>query len=119
MKLVPALVMIETTDLIFAVDSIPAIFAVTTDPFIVFTSNVFAVLGLRSLYFALAGMIERFRFLTSSLIFLLAFIGVKMMLVRWVDIPTAPSLAIIAGILGVGIVASLIADKRGSKDQKP
>jgi tellurite resistance protein TerC len=90
----------------FAVDSIPAIFAITTDPFLVFTSNIFALLGLRSLYFVLAGLMERFRYLRASLVFLLTFVGVKLLLVHHYPIPNLVSLAIIAGILAVGIVAS-------------
>ena len=107
-----ALIVVETSDVFFAVDSIPAIFAVTSDPFIVFTSNVFAILGLRSLYFAVAGMMERFRFLKMSLVFLLAFVGVKMLLAHHHPIPTVTSLAIIVGILAVGIVASVFASHR-------
>jgi tellurite resistance protein TerC len=104
-----ALLVVESSDVVFAVDSIPAIFAITRDPFIVFTSNVFAILGLRSLYFAVAGMIARFRFLKMSLVFLLAFIGVKMLLAHHHPIPTAVSLAVIVGILSVGIIASVFA----------
>lgn len=106
-----ALVLVETSDVMFAVDSIPAIFAITRDPFIVFTSNVFAILGLRSLYFVLAGLMEKFRYIKVSLVFLLAFIGVKMMLVHHYPIPNLVSLAIISGILAVGIIASLVVAK--------
>ncbi len=102
-----ALVLVETSDVVFAIDSIPAIFAITRDPFIIFTSNVFAILGLRSLYFVLAGLMEKFRFLRMSLVFLLAFIGVKMILSHHYQIPTLVSLAIILGILSVGIMASM------------
>lgn len=101
-----ALILVETSDVMFAIDSIPAIFAITRDPFIVFTSNVFAILGLRSLYFVLAGLMEKFRYLKTSLVFLLAFVGVKMMLVHHYPIPNMVSLAIIGGILLVGIIAS-------------
>lgn len=104
-----ALILVETSDVMFAIDSIPAIFAVTKDPFIVYTSNVFAICGLRSLYFALAGLMDKFRYLKSSLVFLLAYIGVKMMLTHVFHIPHEVSLAIIGGILAVGIIASLIA----------
>jgi len=104
-----ALIVVESSDVVFAVDSIPAIFAITRDPFIVFTSNVFAILGLRSLYFAVAGLIARFRYLKMSLVFLLAFIGVKMLLAHHHPIPTAVSLAVIVGILSVGILASVFA----------
>jgi tellurite resistance protein TerC len=107
-----ALIIIETTDVMFAVDSIPAIFAVTTDAFIVFTSNVFAILGLRSLYFVLASMIDKFRYLQMSLVFVLAFVGVKMLLVHHFKFPVYVSLTVIIGILAVGIIASLIANKR-------
>ena len=106
-----ALVMVEMSDITFAIDSIPAIFAITRDPFIVFTSNIFAVLGLRSLYFVLAGLMEKFRYLKTSLAFLLAFIGVKMLLVHHYPIPSAVSLAVIGGILGVGVLASIIAGR--------
>jgi tellurite resistance protein TerC len=107
-----ALLVVESSDVVFAVDSIPAIFAITRDSFIVFTSNVFAILGLRSLYFAVAGMMNRFRFLKMSLVFLLAFVGVKMLLTHHHPIPTVISLAIIVGILTVGIVASVAASHR-------
>lgn len=106
------LLMVESTDLLFALDSIPAIFGFTTDPFIIFTSNIFAILGLRSLYFALAAMIESFHYLKSSLVFLLAFVGVKMLVSHVFHIPTSISLAIIAGILAVGVIASLIRSAR-------
>lgn len=103
-----ALVMVEFTDLIFAVDSIPAIFAITADPFIVFTSNVFAILGLRSLYFCLAAAIDRFRYLKPALIAILFFVGVKMMLVHTTyKIDNTVSLAVVVGILAAGVVASL------------
>lgn len=103
-----ALVLVEASDIAFAIDSIPAIFAITRDPFIVFTSNVFAILGLRSLYFFLAGLMEKFKYLKVSLVFLLAYIGVKMMLVHHYPIPNDVSLAVIGGILSVGILASLM-----------
>lgn len=102
-----ALVVVESSDLLFAVDSIPACFAVTTDPFLVFTSNAFAVLGLRSLYFALAGMMDRFCHLEKSLVVVLAFVGVKMLLAHAWPIPSAVSLAVIVGALAVGIGTSL------------
>jgi len=107
-----ALILVETSDIMFAIDSIPAILAVTRDPFLVFTSNVFAILGLRSLYFALAGMMARFRYLKMSLVFLLAYIGVKMLLAHHYPIPNLVSLAIIGGILAVGVVASIIGGER-------
>ena len=114
------LVLIESTDLLFAIDSIPACFAVTSDPFLVFTSNIFAILGLRSLYFALAAIMETFRYLKQSLVFLLAFVGVKMMLVHTeAAIPTWVSLSFIAGILGVGVGASIIAMRRENHNPAP
>jgi tellurite resistance protein TerC len=103
------LLVVEGSDVLFAVDSIPAIFAITLDPFLVFTSNVFAILGLRSLYFALAGAMSRFRFLKVSLVFVLAFVGLKMILSHHYEIPTGVSLFLIAGILAVGALASLAA----------
>lgn len=106
------LLVVESSDVLFAVDSIPAIFAITTDPFLVFTSNIFAILGLRSLYFALAGLVEKFKYLKTSLVFLLGFIGVKMLLTHQFHISTAISLAIVAGILGVGIAMSVLAARR-------
>lgn len=105
------LVVIENTDVIFAVDSIPAIFAVTTDPFIVFTSNVFAILGLRSLYFALAAMMNKFKYLKISLVFILAYVGVKMLLSNFYHIPTLISLGIIIAAISIGITVSLITAK--------
>ncbi|MDH4126437.1 MAG: TerC/Alx family metal homeostasis membrane protein [Gammaproteobacteria bacterium] len=106
-----ALVLVETSDVTFAIDSIPAIFAITRDPFIVFTSNIFAILGLRSLYFVLAGLMDKFRYLKVSLVFLLAFIGVKMLLAHHYPIPNVVSLAVIGGILSVGILASMLAGR--------
>lgn len=101
------LLVVESTDLVFAVDSIPAIFAVTNDPFIIYTSNVFAILGLRSLYFILAGMIEQFHYLKLGLSVVLAFVGTKMVLVDIYKIPIGLSLVVIAGILTIAVVASL------------
>jgi TerC family integral membrane protein len=112
-----ALVLVETTDLIFAVDSIPAIFAITTDPFIVFTSNVFAILGLRSLYFALAGAIAKFRYLKVSLAAILGLVGLKMLAAEPLKNVIGPSfnfylLGIVAVILGIGVLASAIVTRR-------
>jgi tellurite resistance protein TerC len=107
-----ALVMVELTDVVFAVDSIPAILAVTRDPFLVFTSNAFAILGLRSLYFAVAGLMSMFRYLRYSLVLILAFVGMKMLLVGSYHLPNLLSLAIILATLGVGILASIWATKR-------
>ncbi|MEX2170698.1 MAG: TerC family protein [Pirellulales bacterium] len=111
-RLFLALVLVETSDVIFAIDSIPAVFAVTKDPFIVFTSNIFAILGLRALYFAVAGMLVRFRYLRTALVVLLAFVGTKMLLGHYIHISNVISLAIILTILMVGVVAS-IASNRG------
>ena len=109
------LVMIELTDLVFALDSIPAIFAITEEPFIVFTSNIFAILGLRSLYFLLAGIIHRFVYLRYGLAFILTFVGVKMLLEYFhVQIPILLSLGIIISALAVSVVASLLSPR--SKD---
>jgi tellurite resistance protein TerC len=106
------LIVVETTDLLFAVDSIPAVLAVTREPFIVFTSNVFAIMGLRSLYFALAGMIEAFHFLHYGLSVILIFIGLKMLGSHYVQIPTAIALAAVAGTLLISIVLSLLFPKK-------
>jgi tellurite resistance protein TerC len=114
------LLLVETTDLIFAVDSIPAIFAVTQDAFIVFTSNVFAILGLRSLYFLLAGAMGRFRYLKAGLSLVLVFVGAKMLLdphdhpAQWIQvkIPTTTSLLVVALILTIAIGLSLAATRR-------
>jgi tellurite resistance protein TerC len=103
-----ALIMVELSDLIFAVDSIPAILAVTRDTFLVYTSNVFAILGLRSLYFALAGIVELFRFLHVGLSAILVFVGSKMMLVDIYKIPVGWSLAVVASILAISIIASIV-----------
>ncbi|HEU4601158.1 MAG TPA: TerC family protein [Steroidobacteraceae bacterium] len=106
------LLLVDLADVVFAVDSIPAIFAVTQDPFIVFTSNAFAILGLRSLYFAIAGLMMMFKYLKLSLIFVLAFVGVKMMLHLHYEIPHLISLAVIVGFLVIGVVASLWVTKK-------
>jgi tellurite resistance protein TerC len=106
------LLIVESMDVLFAVDSIPAIFAITRDPFLVFTSNIFAILGLRSLYFALAGLMERFRYLKMGLVFILAYIGVKMLLSHHHTIPTAVSLAVVGGILTVSALASVLWARR-------
>ncbi len=112
-----ALVLIETTDLIFAVDSIPAVFAITADPFLVFTSNIFAILGLRSLYFALAGMVKEFRYLKGALSLILVMVGGKMLAHTWLKAILGSHfnlylLGMIALILAVGVVASIVADRR-------
>lgn len=113
--LLAVLVVIETSDIMFAIDSIPAIFAITTDPFIVFSSNAFAILGLRSLYFLLAGMLPRFAYLKVGLAALLVFAGGKILLSGVWKMPVALSIAIIVGILGISIAASLWAT-RGTAD---
>jgi tellurite resistance protein TerC len=110
------LVAVETTDLVFAVDSIPAVFAVTQDPFIVYTSNIFAILGLRAMYFLLAGVIERFVYLKVGLAVVLAFVGTKMLIADLYKIPIAVSLAAIAGILGASVALSLL---RGGREPSP
>jgi tellurite resistance protein TerC len=114
-----ALIMVETTDLIFAVDSIPAIFAITADPFLVFTSNVFAILGLRSLYFALAGAIDAFRYLKVSLALVLAVVGFKMLAHSWLKSLLGPNfnlylLLVVLGILALGVLASWLLNPRAS-----
>jgi tellurite resistance protein TerC len=106
------LLLVDFADVVFAVDSIPAIFAVTQEPFIVFTSNAFAILGLRSLYFAIAGLMMMFKYIKLSLIFILAFVGVKMMLHHHMEIPHAISLGVIVAFLAIGIIASLWVTRR-------
>ncbi|MDP1806515.1 MAG: hypothetical protein Q8K72_15170, partial [Acidimicrobiales bacterium] len=109
------LILIEATDVIFAVDSVPAILAVSREPFIVFASNAFAIMGLRALYFLLAGMAGKFRYLNIGLGFILGFVGVKMMVVEWYHPPQWLSLGVIALALTVAIVASLRADRKASE----
>jgi TerC family integral membrane protein len=106
------LMLIETSDVIFAVDSIPAIFAITTDPFIVFTSNIFAILGLRSLYFLLADLNGRFHLLKYGLALVLVFVGVKMLIVDFYKVPIALALGIVAVILATSVAASLAATRK-------
>src|SRR5437868_6673360 len=106
--LLVALITVEVTDVVFAVDSIPAIFAVTSDPFIVFTSNIFAILGMRSLYFLLAGVVTKFRYLTVGLSLVLVFVGAKMVLADVYELPVVASLAVIAAILAAAVIASLL-----------
>lgn len=102
------LLVVEITDITLAIDSIPAIFGITQDPFIVYTSNVFAILGLRAMYFLLAGVLTRLRFLTVGLSFVLSFIGLKMMAHDWIDIPEHISLIVVGGILLLALGASLV-----------
>ncbi len=106
------LVVVETTDVIFAVDSIPAIFAITLDPFIVYTSNVFAILGLRALFFLLAGVMEMFRYLKVGLSFVLCFVGAKMLIADFYKIPIGLSLAVVGGILVLSILASVLKQRQ-------
>jgi tellurite resistance protein TerC len=106
--LLAVLVVVEATDVVFAVDSIPAIFAVTRDPFIVYTSNIFAILGLRALYFLLAGVMDKFHYLKVGLAIVLCFVGAKMLLVDVYKIPIVASLAVVASLLAGSVVASLL-----------
>ena len=108
------LLLVETTDVVFAADSIPAIFAVTTDVFIVYTSNIFAILGLRALYFVLAGAILRFRYLRPGLAFVLVFVGVKMLIASVYKIPILLSLGVITAILVISIGASLLSEPKAN-----
>ena len=108
------LALIEASDVVFAVDSIPAIFAVTTDPFIVFTSNIFAIMGLRALYFLLADMADRFHLLKYGLAIVLVFIGIKMLVAPWFHMPIQWSLAIVASIISVSVIASLHLTKKAA-----
>ena len=107
-------VLVEVTDLIFAVDSIPAIFAVTTDPFVIFTSNIFAILGLRAMYFVLADMAERFHLLNHGLALIVMFVGVKMLIMDLYKIPIPWMLGTVFTILAVSIAASLLRRARSS-----
>ena len=113
--LLPVLLVVEVTDLIFAVDSIPAIFAVTTDAFLVYTSNIFAILGLRSMYFLLSGIVHRFVYLQYGLSVILVFVGLKMIAADFVHVPTPVSLGVIVLALGVSIAASLLRNPRTAK----
>ena len=109
------LILVELTDLVFAIDSIPAIFGVTTDPFIVFTSNIFAVLGLRSLYFLLAAVVDRFHLLKYGLALILSFVGFKMLTERFIEIDIVLSLSIILGVLALSIAASLVWPRQATR----
>jgi len=106
------LVLVEFSDVIFAMDSIPAIFAITSDPFIVFTSNIFAILGLRALYFLLADMADRFHLLKYGLAMVLMFVGTKMLIVEWLKIPVAVSLGVVIAVLSTSVLLSLIASRK-------
>ena len=118
-SLLPVIVAVEVTDLLFAVDSIPAVLAISHDPFVVYTSNIAAVLGLRSLYFALAALLDRFRYLHYGLGAMLAFVALKMLAARWLDIPITISLAVMGAILSVCAVASWLAAGKDAALQKP
>ena len=113
------LLLVESTDVLFAVDSVPAVLAVSKEQFIVFTSNAFAIMGLRSLYFMLADMHSRFEYLQQGLAVILAFVGVKMIISRWYHIPTAVSLGVIVFVLAVAIVASLLHPQDDSAPVEP
>jgi len=106
------LLVVESTDIVFAIDSIPAIFAITRDPFIVFTSNVCAILGLRAFYFLLEGMIRLFRYLDEGLAVILVFIGIKMLASEFYKIPTGLALGVVATVLAITIALSLIAERK-------
>jgi tellurite resistance protein TerC len=108
-SLLPVILAVEVTDVLFAVDSIPAVLAVSHNPFVVYTSNIAAILGLRSLYFALASLLDRFRYLHYGLAALLAFVAIKMLGAHWIEIPIALSLAVMGAILGICAIASWIA----------
>ncbi len=112
------LILVELSDVIFAVDSIPAIFAVTTDPFIVLTSNLFAILGLRAMYFLLAGVAERFSMLKYGLSVILVFIGVKMLIVDFYHIPVAISLGVVGGILAATLLINAWVNRQHDKQRK-
>lgn len=113
--LIVVLIVIETTDLLFAVDSIPAIFAITRDPFIVYTSNVFAILGLRSLYFALAGIMDLFYYLSRGLAVILTFVGLKMLLMDYVHISIGIALGVVGIVLLIAIIASILRSRTLNK----
>lgn len=117
-RLLLCLIVIEGSDLIFAIDSIPAILAITTDEFIVYSSNAFAILGLRSLYFALSGLLKLFAYLNYALGFILMFVGVKMMIAYFYQVPTPISLAIILSAIGTSIVLSLLSKNKSLKTSK-
>jgi tellurite resistance protein TerC len=115
----PVIIAVEVTDLLFAVDSIPAVLAISHDPFVVYTSNIAAVLGLRSLYFALAALLDRFRYLHYGLGAMLAFVALKMLAARWLDIPITISLAVMGAILSICAGASWLAAGKDAAQQKP
>jgi tellurite resistance protein TerC len=116
--LLVVLAVVETTDILFAVDSIPAVLAITLNAFIVYTSNVFAILGLRSMYFALAGLMKAFRFLHYGLAVILILIGAKMLTADYVPVSTQATLAVVAGVLAVSVVTSVVWPERVAREQK-
>ncbi len=118
-SLLPVIVAVEVTDLLFAVDSIPAVLAISHDPFVVYTSNIAAILGLRSLYFVLAGLLDRLRYLHYGLGALLAFIALKMLAAKWIEVPITLSLVIIGVILAVCTVVSVLAAEKSLERQEP
>ena len=103
---------VETTDVVFAVDSIPAIFGITLDPFVVYSSNVFAILGLRAMYFAIAGLMDMFHYLKYGLSAILTFVGIKMLISGWYDMPDMLALGIIAALMAVSILLSILFPKK-------
>ena len=113
--LLVVLLVVETTDLLFAVDSIPAVLAITLDAFIVYTSNIFAILGLRSMYFALAGMMEFFHYLHYGLSVVLIFVGAKMLVSHYYKIPTGAALGVVAGVLLVSVLVSVVHPKKNAR----
>lgn len=116
--LVAVLLVIETTDVIFAVDSIPAILAITTDPFIVFSSNLFAIMGLRSLFFAIAGVVRRFHYVHYGLAAILVLVGAKMLVSDFYKLPSAAALAVVAAILSLSMIASMLWPRRGENTDR-
>jgi tellurite resistance protein TerC len=117
--LLVALIIIETTDIVFALDSVPAVLAITRDPFIVYTSNIFAMLGLRSLYFVLAGVVDRFRFLRVGLAAILIFFGARLLLGDILEVPTGVPLGVIAVGLALSVVASIKWPGAGTRSALP
>jgi tellurite resistance protein TerC len=113
------LIVIEFTDLLFAVDSVPAVLAVSDDVFVIYTSNIFAILGLRALYFLLAGMMSRFHYLGLGLAAILCFIGVKMFIATWVHVPNLLSLGVIAGVLSIAVTGSLLRPPKQDPEAEP
>jgi tellurite resistance protein TerC len=118
-SLLPVIIAVEVTDLLFAVDSIPAVLAVSHNPFVVYTSNIAAILGLRSLYFALAALLDRFRYIHYALAALLAFVALKMLAARWIEVPITLSLAVMGAILTVCALISWIAGNRDTALGEP